>query len=133
MRIEELKELRKLSMEIRSKYEILKEARLSAYRINNILSATPKGKNGEGFSTAILNAMSIAEEMKETVIKLTEKYTKKYKEAKEEIEKLEELQEKLILELRYLSNKKWDEIARIMNFSKRRIFQIHDRALKRLQ
>ena len=37
-----------------------------------------------------------------------------------------------LLELRYLCFKRWEEISMIMNYSVRRIFQIHDEAMEKL-
>ena len=46
---------------------------------------------------------------------------------------VEEKDQSLILELRYLCRKPWDEIMVRMNLSERWIFLLHDRALKKMQ
>jgi DNA-directed RNA polymerase specialized sigma subunit len=40
---------------------------------------------------------------------------------------------RLLLELRYLSNKEWEEIALLMNYSWRNIHYLHNKALKEVK
>ena len=118
MTIDELKQLRILANEIKSKYEILKEAKASAYRITQIMSSAPKAKNvGEGFSPAVLKTMLIAEQMQNVVTKMAEEFGRLYEEAIKEIAKVENPQERMILEYRYLAYKSWYEITTLMHFS----------------
>lgn len=41
--------------------------------------------------------------------------------------------QKIVLELRYLCFKKWEQIAVEMSFSMQRVYQIHEQAIKRLE
>ena len=45
---------------------------------------------------------------------------------------IEDPEAQTVLELRYLCFKRWEEISVIMNYSVRRVYQIHDEALEKL-
>ena len=46
------------------------------------------------------------------------------------IREIEDPESQTVLELRYLCFKRWEEISVIMNYSVRRVYQIHDEALE---
>lgn len=48
------------------------------------------------------------------------------------IREIEDPEAQTVLELRYLCFKRWEEISEIMNYSVRRVYQIHDEALEKL-
>ena len=48
------------------------------------------------------------------------------------IREIEDPEAQTVLELRYLCFKRWEEISVIMNYSVRRIYQIHDAAMEKL-
>ena len=48
------------------------------------------------------------------------------------IREIEDPEAQTVLELRYLCFKRWEEISVIMNYSVRRVYQIHDEALEKL-
>ena len=48
------------------------------------------------------------------------------------IREIEDPEAQTVLELRYLCFKRWEEISVIMNYSVRRIYQIHDAAIEKL-
>ena len=130
MTIGELKQLRILASEIKAKHEVLKEAKANAYRITQIVSNVPKKNNGEGFSHAVLKAMMLAEEMQDVLNTMIEEFSKLYESATQEISKVGNVQERMILEYRYLAYKSWYEISSLMHFSKRRVLQLHKNAIK---
>lgn len=131
MRVEELKKLRVLANEIKSKYEVLEEAKATAYRITKIVSDMPKAKNsGDGFNTAVIKTLIMVEELQGTIKHMIEEFGNLYEEASKEINKLEDIQERTVLEYRYLAYKPWHEIAGLMHYTKRRVQQIHDVAIK---
>ena len=126
---EEVKELRQMHFELKSKYEVLKELRAQAVRITSILDGLPKSPNsGSGIAAPVINIVMLEEELKG----LIERYTRKYGEAKEELAKIEAPKERSIMELRYLAGKSWSEIATIMSYSRARVLQLHKKILKRL-
>ena len=130
MTVEELKKLRTLQFEIKSKYEILEEAKASTTRITQLISDMPKAKGvGEGFSPAVIKVMTMTENMKKIVSEMTELFSELYQKAVNEISKIENLQERTLLEYRYLSYKSWYEIASFMKLSYRRVLQLHKKAI----
>ena len=48
------------------------------------------------------------------------------------IREIEDPVAQTVLELRYLCFKRWEEISVIMNYSVRRVYQIHDEALEKI-
>lgn len=58
---------------------------------------------------------------------------KTYNEIYGKIENLENEEEKRVLTLRYIKCMEWEEIRKRMNFSLRRIYQIHGNALKNIK
>ena len=48
------------------------------------------------------------------------------------IREIEDPEAQTVLELRYLCFKRWEEISVIMNYSVRRVYQIHDEALEKI-
>ena len=48
------------------------------------------------------------------------------------IREIENPEAQTVLELRYLCFKRWEEISVIMNYSVRRVYQIHDEALEKI-
>ena len=48
------------------------------------------------------------------------------------IREIEDPEAQTVLELRYLCFKRWEEISVIMNYSVRRVYQIHDEALEKV-
>lgn len=67
------------------------------------------------------------------LIKARYKRVKTYNEIYRKIENLENEEEKRVLTLRYIKCMEWEEIRKRMNFSLRRIYQIHGNALKNIK
>lgn len=49
------------------------------------------------------------------------------------INKMEDINQQLLLELRYLSRKGWDEIAALMGYDPRTVYRMHGKALKEFE
>lgn len=49
------------------------------------------------------------------------------------INKMENINYQLLLEMRYLSGKNWEEIAEQLNYNNRTVFKVHGRALKQFE
>lgn len=63
---------------------------------------------------------------------ITDRYIDLRNEIMETINQLEEMNYRLILEMRYISKKGWDEIAATMGYDVRWIMELHGRALKKV-
>jgi DNA-directed RNA polymerase specialized sigma subunit len=55
------------------------------------------------------------------------------KDIQDTIKKMDDMNQQLLLEFRYLSGKSWDEIALAMGYDPRTIFRIHGKALKEFE
>lgn len=49
------------------------------------------------------------------------------------ISQVEDVSYQLVLEMRYINNKSWDDVARCMGYDRRTIFRIHGKALKEIE
>ena len=101
---------------------------LQAYKITTAISKTPtiSQKNFSRVENAVADVLKISDEIGNDVIKFLE-----YRiEVAREIEKIKNLDERLILEYRYLLFKKWREISCSLNVSLRHIHNLHGRALQ---
>lgn len=67
------------------------------------------------------------------LMKARYKRIKTYNDIYGKIEKLKNEEEKRVLMLRYIKCMEWEEIRKRMNFSLRRIYQIHANALKHIE
>ena len=55
------------------------------------------------------------------------------KDIQDTINKMDDINQQLLLELRYLSGKGWDEIAASMGYDPRTVYRIHGKALKEFE
>jgi len=55
------------------------------------------------------------------------------KDIQDTINKIDDINQQLLLELRYLSGKGWDEIAASMGYDPRTVYRIHGKALKEFE
>ena len=62
-----------------------------------------------------------------------EKLIEKKKEIRDTINKIENVNEKLVLKYRYLMFLQWDEIYKKMHYSARQVHRIHDSALEKVE
>lgn len=125
----ELHELFWMKKNIKRMEEKLIELEAKATQITIQLSKEPKGTN------------SVVDKLGETVSKIVDLqneindqlkiYYKKVRYIEKAIEKLPP-REALLIRLRYLDQKRWEEICVEMNYSWRQIHYIHAEALKML-
>lgn len=125
----ELHELFWMEKNIKRMEEKLIELEAKATQITTQLSKEPKGTN------------SVEDKLGETVSKIVDLqneindqlkiYYKKVRYIEKAIEKLPP-REALLIRLRYLDQKRWEEICVEMNYSWRQIHYIHAEALKML-
>lgn len=119
-----------INLRIKYKLDELKSLRELATKVNSALSDLPKDKNAhQQMETNIIKIVDLEREIDSEVQRLID--------VKSDISKLikraENDEHRLILELRYLHLKKWDEIAQIMGYGVDNVYKVHRCALKNLK
>ena len=119
----------RLNEEIDCKIEQLAVLNALAGKTTGTLSGMPHapGHEGSKLEDIIVKIVDLQEEINADIDRLVDLK----KEMMRMIALVEDKDQRLILELRYLCWKPWDEIMVRMNFSERWIFLLHDRALKK--
>ena len=102
-----------------------------AVRITPILKGVPTVSNTcqSKLETAVINLQEQSEKLGDEVLKYLETRAK----IADSIMLVKDDNERLILEYRYLTFKKWRQIAEAMNVSLRKVYQLHDQALDSLE
>ena len=121
----------RLDDEIKSKIEQLDVLNALAAHTTSALSGMPHaaGHEGSKLEDTIVKIVGLQEEINADVDRLVDLK----REIGRLIAQVENRDQRLILELRYLCRKPWDEITVRMNLSERWTFLLHDRALKKMQ
>lgn len=122
-----LRQFQKLNREIEQKQFSLSKLIDSRDRITTILSDMPRG--GESDRMCICDdIIDMQEDLKE---KLTEAMRIR-NDIQNKIDVVEDIDERIILNYRYIDNLKFEDIAERMSFSTRSVFYLHDKALKNI-
>lgn len=85
--------------------------------------------NTNGHDKKYISALN---ELKQMIIYYRYQKVKNYISLYDKIETLEDEQEKRLLKYRYLRGWRWEDIAEIMGYSIRQVFNIHKKALQLL-
>ncbi|MCI1958176.1 MAG: DUF1492 domain-containing protein [Clostridia bacterium] len=122
-----LNRLRYLNLLIKSKKEQLAEVKNKAESIcspslRERVQTSPK-------NDCIESSLSAVMELENEIQIDVEKYLKIQLEISQAISRIENYDERTLLELRYINLKKWEEIAVDMNYSYRQTLRLHGRAL----
>jgi len=120
-----------LEANINSEIEELQRLRSIA---ENISSAFPDGDKVQGGKKhdRLTNIISnIVDHQLALELRIAE-YLENLQRIESKIEAVEDSNERLILRLRYINQKKWDEIAEIMSCSVSNIYKLHQKAFKLL-
>lgn len=119
-----LQQAYKIDTQINSKIEQIKSLRELAEKTSAALNGMPSG-NGNRTEDAIVKMVDLQHEICDEVTELVN--------IKREIGRIingvESPEYRTVLELRYVSFLKWEEIAVIMGYSMQRVFQIHKEAI----
>ena len=90
------------------------------------------GSGGNGNSDRIAESVSRIMEEEQRVHELTDAYTAKYVEIEQTIKSIGDDALEEVLELRYLHNKSWEDIANIMHYALRSVYEFHGQALQKI-
>lgn len=99
-------------------------------RLTSILSFTPKGA-GTDIANKWIRAIEKADAIKEEIAEMIEEAVEEVAKIKNAIDNLDDPNERMIMSLRYINRREWEDIVKDPNvlYSRRQIFRIHDRAL----
>jgi DNA-directed RNA polymerase specialized sigma subunit len=114
-KLEQLETLKSLSMKVTSSFA---EEKISG-------GSVEKSK----MESTIVKVIDLESEINNDFIRLIELK----KEIQDTINRMDDINQQLLLELRYLSGKGWDEIAASMGYDPRTVYRIHGKALKEFE
>ncbi len=117
-----------LDMRIRSKAMQIAELETLATKVNAALSPikVQTSKDNHKMESTVIKMTEYQEELNNDMKKLIQVK----RETKEIIDTVTNDEYRVLLELRYLSSMRWEEIAVEMNYSIDHVFRLHRRALK---
>lgn len=125
-----LKQVYKLNEKIKDKQERINSLRLMSESIGAIDYSKDKIKlsltNDAAFTNQIMQIVKFEEELEQDKKRMQDLFI----EISRIIDKLDNVNEMLVLSKRYLLMKSWEEIAEEMNYSLSQIFRMHKEALK---
>lgn len=119
-----------IDQRIDSKLEQIMKLRESATKATATLSAMPRpdSPNVQSMEETIVKIVDLEREINRDIDALVDLKA----EARKVISKLDNPEQQLILEMRYLCYKSWAEIAEDLSFSESNVYKIHGEALKRI-
>lgn len=127
---EYLEQAYRLDQRIDSKLEQVEMLRFLTTKTTATIKGDPGGgRSGDLMEDAIARIVDLEREIAAEICRLTELK----REIAEIIGRVEDPEEKIVLEMRYLGNKKWPEIGRAMNCSGTTVYRWHQNALKKVE
>lgn len=126
-----LKQAYKLNEVIENDKEELETLRSLATSISNDISQERVQTSVS--NDKITNIISQIVDLENEIYKEIEDLIALKKKIRDAINKLEDVNEKLVLKNRYLLFLQWDDICEKMNYSRRQMFRIHDLALEKVK
>ena len=119
-----------IDQRIDSKLEQIMKLRESATKATATLSDMPRpdSPNVQSMEETIVKIVDLEREINRDIDALVDLKA----EARKMISKLDNPEQQLILEMRYLCYKSWAEIAEDLSFSESNVYKIHGEALKRI-
>lgn len=120
-----------LDKEINSKLEQLDELNALARKVTTTLSDMPRAKSDKGsrLEHTVLKIVALQEEINGDIDDLVDLK----REIRAAILTLEDPEERVILEKRYLAFTQWEQIAVDLNYSIQYCFKVHKRALEKIK
>lgn len=126
-----LKQAFVINREIDNKLEQLARLKELAVKTTSVISDMPKAANAQGsrLENAIIKIQEEQEKLDKELARLIDKRT----QIAAVIASVENHDERMVLEYRYLCFKPWRAIAKAMNMSSAQIFRFHQTALENLR
>ena len=123
---EELGQLYRMKESIDCLIERRQQAQDLAYKITSCNNGMPKGTGGDKVSSAAISSADLAAEIEEK----TGEYERLQGEIAGKIGRIENMDYRLLLELRYLNFNKFEVIADKLGCSLRHVFRLNNGALR---
>ncbi len=120
-------QIREIDTRIRIKQEQILHLKEIATRATSVIEACRV--SGTYKRSKMANAVEEMVDIERTIEKDIERLNRLYNEISGVIVKIDNESYRQLLTLRYLCNKKWEDIAENMNFDPRSIYRIHSKAL----
>ena len=119
-----LKQAFDINREIDNKLEQLERLKELAVKTTSIISDMPRGSNKQGsnLENAIIKIQEQQEKLDREVAQLIDKQT----------QIVENYDERMVLEYRYLCFKPWRAIAKAMRLSSERVYYLHRNAIEKI-
>ena len=119
-----------IDQRINSKLEQVMTLRETATKATATLTDMPRSDspNLQSMENTIVKIVDLENEINRDIDRLVDLKA----EARKVISKLDNPEQQLILEMRYLCYKSWAEIAEDLSFSESNVYKIHGEALKRI-
>jgi DNA-directed RNA polymerase specialized sigma subunit len=114
-KLEQLETLKSLSMKVTSSFA---EEKVSGGNVE-------KSK----MESTIVKVIDLEGEINADFVRLIELK----KEIQDTINRMEDINYQLLLEMRYLNGKNWEEIAQELKYNNRTVFKVHGKALKQFE
>ena len=114
-KLEQLETLKSLSMKVTSSFA---EEKISGGNVE-------KSK----MESTIVKVIDLEGEINADFVRLIELK----KEIQDAINRMEDINYQLLLEMRYLNGKNWEEIAQELKYNNRTVFKVHGKALKQFE
>jgi DNA-directed RNA polymerase specialized sigma subunit len=121
-----------LDQRINSKLEQLETLRALAMKVSaNLTEEKVSGSNNikSHMENTVVKIVDLEKEINEDIDRLVDVKA----EIMETISQVDDPICQLLLEMRYISGKAWEEVARELNYNDRSVFKIHGRALKKIK
>ncbi|MBR1646201.1 MAG: hypothetical protein IJ685_05410 [Selenomonadaceae bacterium] len=125
---EYLQQVYHLNEKIESKLEQIARLQSTATRVTTVITGTPGG--GTRLSSRIENAVVAVQQQSDYLADEIKQLLNLRNEVAAAIAELDNHNERIVLEYRYLCFYSWQQIAHVMRTGIRYIFKVHTRALK---
>ena len=128
---EYMEQARYLDMQINSKIEQVRNLNELATKVTAVYSDTPHNlsKNTSQMEETVLKIIDLENEINRDIDALVDLK----REIMRVVNRIEPAEYRMLLEMRYLQFKKWEQIALLMSTDLRWVYRMHGRALNEVQ
>ena len=120
-----------LNHRIEGKIAILNELQAAAEKTNFVMSdvVVSHSRNNHAMEEVIIRIQELKDQIAKDMLRLLDLQD----ELMKQIEKVPDWKMRRLLEMRYIFQKTWEEIADSLNYSESNVFKLHKRALQEIK